>query len=88
MFALVVRMSLPGPGVLLVTSGPTAGSKKIGCSLASSASSVSPFADGNFAPAFAAAFAAAANACGVHFSTNFRAVRLLNGPVFSQKSFV
>ena len=43
---------------------------------------------GNVAPAFSAACAAAANASGVHFSTNFRAVRLLYGPVLIQNSFV
>ncbi len=34
------------------------------------------------------ACAAAANCSGVHFSTNFRAVRLLYGPVLIQNSFV
>ena len=70
-------MSLPWPGVLLVTIGSTVGSKKSGCIRFSSASSVSPFFNGNFAPAFCAARAAAANASGVDLSTNLRAVRLL-----------
>ena len=73
-------MSLPGPGVLFVTIGSTPGSKNIGRSRFSSASSgPRPVAEIP-APFFAAVFAAAANASGVHFSTNLRAVRLLYGP--------
>ena len=67
-------MSLPGPGVLLVTMGSNAGSKNIGPSRPSSASSVSPSRVGMVAPAFVAARAAAASASGVHSRTNLRAV--------------
>ena len=52
------------------------------------ASSVSPSRIGNSAPAPAAACAAARNASGVVSGTNLRAVRLLNGPLLIQKSFV
>ena len=48
--ALACRMSLPGPGVLLVTIGSTVGSKNIGCSRASIASSDSPAGGANVAP--------------------------------------
>jgi hypothetical protein len=40
------------------------------------------------APLVCAVAAAAANAAGVHVKTNFRAVRLLYGPVLIQNSFV
>ena len=52
------------------------------------ASSDSPGGVANVAPFFAAWAAAAANASGVQVSTNLRAVRLLYGPVLSQKSLV
>ena len=82
-------MSFPAGGVLLVTIGSTFGSKNIGCSRASSWSSVSPSFEREVRRrAVAAACAAAASAPGVHFSTNFRAVRLLYGPVLIQNSFV
>ena len=68
---------LPVPGVLFVTIGSTLASKKSGAIRAIIASSVSPLFVGKRAPAFCAAFAAAANAAGVSFSTNLRAVRLL-----------
>jgi hypothetical protein len=70
-------MSLPGPGVLLVTLGSTFGSKNIGPSRVSSRSTDSLGCVGKVAPALAADFAAADNACGVSFNTNLRAVRLL-----------
>jgi hypothetical protein len=63
-------MSLPGPGVLFVTIGSKFGSKKSGCIRDSIASSVSPALTGNRAPACWAARAAAAKACGVHWTTN------------------
>ena len=65
LFALAVRMSLPGGGALFVTIGSTLGSKNIGCRRASIASSDSPFCVANVAPAACAALAAAANASGV-----------------------
>ncbi len=68
--------------------GSNVASKKSGCIRFKSASSVSPDFSGNFAPAFCAALAAAANWSGVVFTTNLRAVRLLYGPVFSQNSLV
>src|SRR4029453_16770096 len=88
LLALDARMSLPGPGVLLVTIGSTEASKNIGCSPLSTPSSDSLFFNGNFAPPFCAAAAAAANASGVVFSTNLRAVRLLYGPVLIQNNLV
>jgi hypothetical protein len=88
LFALSARMSFPAPGVLFVTMGSKLASKKSGFIRPSMASSDSPSFNGNLAPAFCAEAAAAANASGVHFSTNLRAVRLLYGPVLSQNSFV
>src|SRR5436189_1307836 len=88
LLALAVRISFPGGGVLLVTVGSTAASKNIGFNRARRASSVSPRSSGRCAPFACAARAAAANASGVHLSTNFCAVRLLYGPVFNQNSFV
>ena len=52
------------------------------------ASSVSPSRVGSSAPASAAAWAAVRNASGVTSGANLRAVRLLNGPLLIQKSFV
>ena len=71
-------------GVLVVTDGSTVPSKNIGFSRSSSPASDSPFRNGNDAPFAAAACAAAANCSGVHVRTNFRAVRLLYGPVLIQ----
>jgi hypothetical protein len=81
-------MSLPGPGVLLVTIASNSTSKNQRSRRASMPSSVSPARSGNLAPFRPAAAAAAANASGVAFSTNLRAVRLLYAPVLIQNSFV
>ena len=88
LLALALRMSCPGPGVLFVTIGSTFGSKNIGLSRVSNCSTDSLGCVGNAAPAAPDALAAAASACGVSFSTNFRAVRLLYGPVLIQNSLV
>ena len=72
----------------MVRIGSTPASKKIGCKRASIASIVSPAGAAIAAPLATAVFAASAIASGVHLRTNLRAVRLLYGPVFSQKSFV
>src|SRR5688500_11567829 len=88
LFALAVRMSLPGPGVLLVTIGSPLRSKNIGCRRASIASSDSPCRVAKVARDCADALTAAANASGVVLSTNLRAVRLLYGPLLIQNSLV
>ena len=85
---LASRMSAPSCGALLVTMGSTLGSKNIGRSRVSSASSASLAAVGKTAPLAAACRAAASKASGGVFRTNFWEVRLLYGPLFSQKSFV
>ena len=79
-------MSSPGPGVLLVTMGSKSGSKKSGVMRSTIAPRSSPSRTGNPAPSAAAARTAAPNASGVVSMTKRRAVRLLNGPVFIQKS--
>ena len=57
-------------------------------SRARSSSTDSPSSSGICAPAATACLTATPNASGVQPMTNFRAVRLLKGPVWIQKSFV
>ena len=77
-------MSRPAPGVLFVTTASYDGSNSIGDRRSSSASGLSV----NVAPARAAACIAPASSSRERFKTNFRAVRLLKGPVLIQNSFV
>ena len=89
LFALAARMSCPAGGVLLVTIGSTAGSKNSGSSRVKQPLERLASLQREHAPRLSAPRrAAAANASGVHVSTNLLAVRLLYGPLLIQNSFV
>ncbi len=82
-------MSRPGPGVLLVTTDSNSRSKN-GRSqpFQQVAGRTRRRRSGSRAPFATADATAAESASGVKAGTNLRAVRLLNGPVLIQNSFV